>query len=169
MSIKVPTDNYVAAALAYGCLPPTPLADAGRKQEGKAIGDAGEKLRDKAKEVQASKNDKKDCKPDYSLLPKSFMDQVAYVMMAGAAKYLRDNYRKGHTSNQLTAAASRHLKCIESNEDVDPDTTQRLKDAHGEKAPEILHWACVAASALMAIEQIHLGTHKDDRFKKENE
>ena len=119
-------------------------------------------------EPKACKNDVKDCKPDYSLIPKSFMDQVAYVMMAGAVKYARDNHRNGHTSNQLTSAAGRHLKLIETNEDIDKDTTERLKSVYGENAPGILHWACVAASALMAIEQIHLGTHKDDRFKKEN-
>ena len=114
--------------------------------------------------MKAMKNDRADVKPDYSLIPKSFMDAVSYCMMSGIVKYARDNFRLGHTSNQLTAAATRHLKCIESGEDVDLDTTTRLKDATGGKSPDILHWANVAACALMAIEQIRLDTHKDDRW-----
>lgn len=119
-----------------------------------------------------------DCKPDYSLIPRAFMDQLAFVMMAGMFKYKRDNYRKGHTSNQLTAAAGRHLKAIESGEDIDVDTTARLRDGctdiegvfhkgYGDKAPTIYHWACVAACALMAIVQIAAGVHIDDRYKGE--
>jgi hypothetical protein len=104
------------------------------------------------------------------------MDQVAFCMMAGQMKYLRDNYRKGHASNQLTSAAGRHVKLIEGGEDIDADTTRRLcdgckdingdwHDGYGDKAPMIYHWACVAACALMAIEQINLGTHVDDRWR----
>ena len=128
----------------------------------------------------AAKGIATDCKPDYSLIPKSFMDAVSYVMMAGQFKYLRDNYKKGHTSNQLTAAAGRHLKLIEQGEDVDLDTTKRLREGctniegvfspgYGDNSPEVLHWACVAASALMAMEQIRLGTHIDDRYNHETE
>jgi hypothetical protein len=127
--------------------------------------------------IGAAKNATLDGKPDYSLIPKSFMDAVAYVMMSGQLKYLRENYRQGHSSNTLTAAATRHLKLIESGEDIDKDTTERLKNGCidiagqfnqgiGPTSPDVLHWACVAAGALMAIEQIELGTHKDDRYKK---
>ncbi len=130
--------------------------------------------------VRGAKNATIDCKPDYSLIPESFMDQVAYALMAGQMKYLRDNYRKGHTSNQLTSAAGRHLKKIEKGEDIDADTTARLRDGctdlegkfnkgYGDKAKQVYHWACVAASALMALEQIELGTHIDDRFKGKKE
>lgn len=110
-----------------------------------------------AYEAKASKNDKADAKPDYSMLPKIFMDQVAYVMMAGASKYGRFNYTKGHEITRLTSAATRHLKLIESGEDVDADTSERL-------GVEIHHWACVAANALMALHQLELGTAVDDRF-----
>jgi hypothetical protein len=92
------------------------------------------------------------------------MDQIAYTMMAGAQKYGRYNYTLGHNITQLTAAATRHLKLIESGEDVDKDCTERL----GAPGIEILHWACVAASALMAIHQLELGTAKDDRYKGPN-
>jgi hypothetical protein len=140
--------------------------------------DALKKMKD-AKEVQASKNDQRDCKPDYSLIPESFMNQVAFTMLAGMYKYARENYRKGHSSNQLTSATVRHAKRIEAGEDIDKDTTDRLRDGctdiygvfhkgFGDKAPQVYHWGCIAANALMAIEQITLGTHKDDRYKKES-
>jgi len=132
---------------------------------------------DARKAETAAKNAGIDCKPDYSLIPESFMDQLAYVLMAGQLKYKRDNYRKGHTSNQLTSAAGRHLKKIDSGEDIDTDTTARLRDGctdidgvfhegFGDKSKQIYHWACVGACALKAIEQIRLGTHIDDRYKE---
>jgi len=128
----------------------------------------------------AAKNNLVDGKPDYSLIPKSFMDALSNCLGAGALKYLRDNYRAGHTSNTLTAAAARHLKAIEAGEDVDQDTTARLRDGCtdikgnfneglGSSSPDVLHWACVAACALMAIEQQRLGTHIDDRWKEDDD
>ena len=110
--------------------------------------------------MSASKNNVKDCKPDYSIIPKSFMDAVSYCLMSGALKYGRDNYKLGHESNTLTAAACRHLKLIEEGEIFDQDTTDRLVEACGDKSLKIFHWANVAASACMAIEQIKLGTHR---------
>ena len=109
----------------------------------------------------ASKNDTLDNKPDYSLLPRAFLDQVAYVMMAGAQKYGRYNYTKGHNISQLTSAAIRHLKAIDSNEDIDQDTTDRINK-------EIHHAACVCANMLMLLHQKELGTLEDDRFKPED-
>jgi hypothetical protein len=113
----------------------------------------------------AAKNDKLDCKPDYSLIPKAFMDQVAYVMMAGELKYGRHNYCLGHEITQITAAQGRHIKLIESGEDVDWDTTNRLREVFP-GAPEITHLACVAAGSLMALHQRELGSLRDERFKK---
>ena len=107
----------------------------------------------------ARKNDKSDRKPDYSYLPKVFMDQVSYCMEAGATKYGRNNYQKGHKLLQLTAAASRHIKLIEEGEDIDKDTSERI-------GVDIHHWACVAANALMALHQLKLGTLDDNRATK---
>ena len=106
----------------------------------------------------ASKNDTLDNKPDYSLIPKVLLDQIAYVMMAGQDKYGRYNYTKGHKINQLTSAAARHLKHIEDNEDLDKDTSDRVNQ-------EIHHAACVCANMLMLLHQRELGTLEDDRFK----
>jgi hypothetical protein len=109
-------------------------------------------------EEAAGKNDKIDNKPDYSLLPKAFLDQVAYCMMAGADKYGRYNYLKGHKINQLTAAAGRHLKAIESGEDIDEDTSERVNK-------QVHHAAAVAANMLMLLHQKEENTLTDDRYK----
>lgn len=108
--------------------------------------------------VKASKNDKADNKPDYSLVPKVFMDQVSYVMMAGAEKYGRYNYTKGHNMSQLISAAERHLKCIQECEDIDKDCSDRI-------GVEVYHAANVAANMLMLLHQTELSTIIDDRFK----
>jgi hypothetical protein len=105
----------------------------------------------------ASKNDKLDNKPDYSLLPKVFMDQVSFVMMAGAEKYGRYNYTKGHNMSQLLAAAERHLKAIQEGEDIDKDCSDRV-------GIDIHHAANVAANMLMLLHQLELSTIIDDRF-----
>lgn len=89
-------------------------------------------------------------KPDYSLLPKVFCDQVAYVMMYGATKYGAGNYLKGHRLTQLTAAAGRHLKELEEGNDVDEETG-------------LTHAAQVCANMLMLMHQQQIGTLKDDR------
>lgn len=106
----------------------------------------------------ASKNDRSDNKPDYSLLPRVFMDQVSYVMMAGAEKYGRYNYTKGHDMTQLLAAAERHLKALQEGEDIDKDCSERI-------GVDVSHAANVAANMLMLLHQTDLGTITDDRFK----
>ena len=108
--------------------------------------------------MSADKNDLIDNKPDYSLIPKVFMDQVSYAMMAGRDKYGEFNYTKGHSIRQLTAAAVRHIKLIESGEDLDKDLCDRTgKNVH--------HAAAVCANMLMLLHQLELNTSEDDRFK----
>lgn len=106
----------------------------------------------------ASKNDKLDGKPDYSLLPEVFLTQVARAMMAGQVKYGKFNYLKGHNICQLTSAIQRHAKAIEKGEWWDEDTSKRL----GQK---VSHLACISASCLMALHQDEEGTLKDDTYK----
>lgn len=108
----------------------------------------------------AKKNNVLDNKPDYSLLPREFLDEVAYVMQAGAIKYGRYNYCKGHNSSQLTSAATRHIKAIEAGEDFDKDCSERI-------GRDVSHAACVAANMLMYLHQKSLGTLEDDRFNEE--
>jgi len=112
--------------------------------------------------VSASKNDKLDRKPDYSLIPKIFLDQLAYAMMAGEDKYGRFNYTKGHKLSQLTAAAVRHIKCLEDGDDFDNDCSERV-------GVSVHHASNVAACMLMLLHQRELGTLMDDRFTPEGE
>jgi hypothetical protein len=114
--------------------------------------------------MSANKNDKKDIKPDHSLLPKIFMDQVAYSLMAGEVKYGRYNFYKGHKLSQLTAAISRHTKAIDNGEDIDQDTSLLLSSYYG-KDVQVTHAACIAANVAMMLAQKECGTLTDDRFK----
>lgn len=98
----------------------------------------------------ASKHDK--AKPDLSLLPKIFLEEVAKAFMVGEKKYGRYNYTKGHKASQLIAAAQRHITAWYQGEENDPVDGQHHLGAAG---------ACMA----MALRQAELGTLKDDRFK----
>jgi hypothetical protein len=100
--------------------------------------------------LKASKNDTE--KVDLSLVPKTFLTEVAKAFMVGEKKYGRYNYTKGHDASQLMAAAMRHLTAWNEGEDLDPEDGQHHLGAAG---------ACIA----MALRQIELGTIKDNRFK----
>ncbi len=98
----------------------------------------------------AAKNDHK--KPDLSLLPKIFMEEVARAFQVGEVKYGRYNYCKGHNASQLVAAAQRHMTAWFEGEEHDPVDGQHHLGAAG---------ACLA----MMLRQQQLGTMIDDRFK----
>lgn len=98
----------------------------------------------------ASKHDK--AKPDLSLLPKIFLEEVAKAFMVGEKKYGRYNYTKGHKASQLVAAAQRHITAWYQGEENDPVDGQH-------------HLGAAAACMAMALRQAELGTLKDDRFK----
>ena len=62
-------------------------------------------------------------KPDHSLIDPLLLDGLAGVLMYGANKYGRDNWRKqGLTMNRLISALSRHLFAILGGEDYDKDS-----------------------------------------------
>lgn len=100
--------------------------------------------------TKAAKNDGK--KADLSLLPKTFLVEVAKAFMVGEKKYGRYNYTKGHDASQLMAAAMRHLTAWNEGEEHDPEDGQH-------------HLGAAAACIAMALRQIELGTLKDNRFK----
>jgi hypothetical protein len=105
-------------------------------------------------ENKASKNDQ--AKPDLSLLPKVFLEEVAKAFMVGEKKYGRYNYCKGHNASQLIAAAQRHLTAWFEGEEFDPIDGQH-------------HLGSVGACVAMLLRQQQLGTMKDDRFINESD
>lgn len=108
-------------------------------------------------EVSASKNDIKDGKIGYEFLHPAFLYQVGAVFEAGAIKYDKWNYLKGHKASQLLNACKRHLDLwFYSKEEYDKDCSDIM-------GMPISHLANAAACLNMALAQIAEGTIKDDR------
>ena len=61
-------------------------------------------------------------KPDMTLVDPDFMEGVAKVLMFGAKKYDRDNWRKGTKHSRVLAAAYRHLNKILKGEYYDEES-----------------------------------------------
>jgi len=61
-------------------------------------------------------------KPDMTLVDPDFMEVVAKVLMFGAKKYDRDNWRKGTKHSRVLAAAYRHLNKILKGEYYDEES-----------------------------------------------
>lgn len=61
-------------------------------------------------------------KPPMSLLDRHALEQIAMVLKFGAAKYERDNWRKGINYTRLTDAALRHIFAFIDGEDNDPES-----------------------------------------------
>jgi hypothetical protein len=92
-------------------------------------------------------------KPDLSLIPYSAQCVEAKVFQFGAAKYERDNFKKGMESHRLVAAAMRHIGAYWEGEDLDPESG----------LPHLGHARCCLA---MLIELERLSRLKDTRFKE---
>jgi hypothetical protein len=61
-------------------------------------------------------------KPDLSLLPREFLNEVAKAMMHGEKKYGRFNYLGGMAWHRLIAAGLRHLTAFAAGEDLDDES-----------------------------------------------
>lgn len=62
-------------------------------------------------------------KLDYTLVPFEGLDEIVKVLMFGAKKYDRDNWRHvDNAAQRYTAAAFRHLTAYNKGETVDPET-----------------------------------------------
>ena len=86
----------------------------------------------------------KHLKPDWLIFPFEEADSVRKVFEYGVKKYGEPfTYRrgKGVPENDLWSAVFRHMLKIRAGEDIDPESL-------------CLHWAHVAANALMAISTI---------------
>jgi hypothetical protein len=94
-------------------------------------------------------------KPQLSLIPKEFLDSVAAVLEFGAAKYQRDNWRKGIKYSRVLDAAMRHLTAFINNETIDAESNLN----------HLSHAACCLAFLLTY--EAHPEKYKefDDRYK----
>lgn len=61
-------------------------------------------------------------KPSISLIPRQAIEQEALVMMFGAKKYGKNNWRQGLAYSRLIDAALRHILAYADGEDLDPET-----------------------------------------------
>ncbi len=92
-------------------------------------------------------------KPDYSLLPSEWLEEVAKAFMYGAKKYSRHNYLTGMEWSRMHAAAMRHLWKWWRGEEIDPETG-------------IHHIGHAGACLGMLYMHIHHGLGTDNRWKK---
>lgn len=89
-------------------------------------------------------------KPPIGLIPRSALEAEARVLGFGAAKYGRDNWRKGMAYSRLIDAAFRHLTAFADGESRDPES--------GES--HLAHLKCCAS---FLIEFVEKGLGTDDR------
>jgi hypothetical protein len=61
-------------------------------------------------------------KPDLSMIPLGGCEAVARVLMFGAEKYNRGNWRMGFKDSRLIAASLRHLMAYTNGEKKDPES-----------------------------------------------
>lgn len=109
-------------------------------------------------ETGAKKDNVKDCKAPIKYVHPRFIYGIAYGMLAGELKYEAWNYIKGHDIQDLIDAAIRHLNKVRIGEIVDKDTTERLRERFGEKAPEVTHLDLAGCNLNMIVSQIIAGT-----------
>lgn len=101
-------------------------------------------------------------KTELSLLPLDCLAEVAKVLMYGAKKYDRDNWRKGQPGAQILDSLLRHVAAIQSGEERDEESGQ-------------LHSAHIATNALFLIweniktRDFYIKAADLDKFKSEAE
>jgi hypothetical protein len=98
-------------------------------------------------------------KPDLSLLPSAFKDEVAWCMMDGASKYGRWNYLKGMDITRLLAAAERHLDAIKRGEWMVGDSVSK----------KATHAGAVAANMLMLLHLRSVGALDESNLQPTTE
>lgn len=98
----------------------------------------------------AKKHDQE--KPDLSLLPSAFLEEVAKAFMHGETKYGRHNYLQGLDWHRVTAAALRHLTAFNDGQDKDSESG-------------LLHLGHAGACIAMLLVYYKKGLGKDTRRK----
>lgn len=94
----------------------------------------------------AAKRYNKD-KVQMSLLPLDCLEQVARVLEHGAAKYDRDNWKKGQPKEQIIDSLLRHLTRIQQGEERDQESGE-LHSAHVACNALFLIWESIRLSSL---------------------
>lgn len=92
-------------------------------------------------------------KPDLSLLPYEFLEEVARAMMYGEKKYGRFNYQGGMEWHRPAAACLRHVTKWLAGEDLDSESG-------------VSHLGHAGACILMLIVYVKRNLGKDSREKK---
>lgn len=98
--------------------------------------------------VEALKYDEN--KPDLSILPYAGLDLTAKAFEFGAAKYGRNNYKKGMEWSRVLAAGMRHLSKFAQGEDLDEESG-------------LSHLGHAGACIMMAAYYYSNGVGRDDR------
>ncbi len=105
---------------------------------GESEKNTGELEVDHARQLFKGPKEKED-KPDWSIFPFDEAEHVLRVFEYGAKKYCKPfTYRQLVPPDELLAAAIRHLICIQNGFSCDRESG-------------LLHWAHIAANALMAL------------------
>lgn len=99
-----------------------------------------------------SKHDQE--KPDLSLLPPEFLNEVALAFMHGEKKYGRYNFTGGLQWTRLGAAIMRH-------------TTAWLWGEEADTESGLHHLAHAGAGIAMALMHVRKGLGQDNRYKRE--
>lgn len=95
-------------------------------------------------------------KPDLSLLPREFLEEVARAFMYGEKKYGRYNYLNGLDWHRVLGAAFRHLSAFNDGEDKDPESG-------------LSHLSHLGACCAMALVYYKRGLGRDTRYKATSE
>jgi len=89
-------------------------------------------------------------KVQHSMLPKSLLDETSKVLMFGAQKYDRNNWKKGMDYTSVYDSLQRHLTAFLDGENEDPESG-------------LLHLGHAACNLAFLIEYYTKGTGNDDR------
>ena len=89
-------------------------------------------------------------KPDLSMIPYEALEEIAKVLMFGATKYDKNNWKKGINSTRLAGAALRHLGKWCDGVDIDSESSEN-------------HIAHAATNLLMLIWMLKHKPELDDR------
>jgi len=92
-------------------------------------------------------------KPELTQVTRKYLSGTAEVLMFGAKKYSRNNWRKGQPVTKILDSALRHLFFILDGEDFDTESG-------------LPHWAHVSANMMFLAEQ-QGREDLDDRFRVE--